>query len=169
MNGAAVAPDTTQPLIAWRAWKLLPHDLGVDVGPSFAHLRGHRLSSYAHFGSSPFWQPGEPIVASCPSSEHEGAAPAEGCSCGIWGFRTLRHLVGTPGAHPLRVLGEVSLWGKVIVTERGFRAQFAYPRKLIVPGANGGQVPRVTRELGSYRVPVESMPLPDIVKMAGLW
>lgn len=162
-------PDSTTPVIAWRAWRLLSHDLGVDVDSSFAHLRGYRISSYAHFGEDPFWQPGQALVASCPAREHEGEAPEEGCTCGVWGFRTLRQLLGTPGAHPLYVLGEVSLWGKVIVTERGFRAQFAYPRRLIVPQANGGTAPRIIRELGSYGVRVESMPLPDIVKMADLW
>jgi len=30
------------------------------------------------------------------------------------------------------VLGEVALWGRTVVHERGYRAQFAYPRRLLV-------------------------------------
>jgi hypothetical protein len=31
------------------------------------------------------------------------------------------------------VFGKVALWGRVVVHERGYRAQFAYPRTLLVP------------------------------------
>ena len=31
------------------------------------------------------------------------------------------------------VVGEVSLWGGVIPGSQGWRAQYAYPRKLLVP------------------------------------
>lgn len=33
------------------------------------------------------------------------------------------------------VIGTVSLWGKVIVTERGYRAQYAYPKELFIGAA----------------------------------
>jgi hypothetical protein len=33
-----------------------------------------------------------------------------------------------------QVVGTVSLWGQVIRASDGYRAQYAYPRRLVVPG-----------------------------------
>lgn len=41
-------------------------------------------------------------------------------------------MVATKGSRGPGVTGTVNLWGKVVLTEHGFRAQYAYPRELFV-------------------------------------
>src|SRR5919106_466508 len=60
-------------------------------------------------------------------------SPGEACRCGIYGARDLRAL----RSHPMfgfrfTVAGEGLLWGKVIRGELGYRAQYAYPKRLFV-------------------------------------
>jgi hypothetical protein len=57
-----------------------------------------------------------------------------------------------------RALGEVSLWGRVIECERGFRASLAYPRRLYLP-ADGlhRRRGRLVDDLEAYGVPVEPL------------
>jgi len=40
------------------------------------------------------------------------------------------HVLQAHDYHDIGVVGTVSLWGKVIETEHGFRAQYAYPKEL---------------------------------------
>jgi hypothetical protein len=40
-----------------------------------------------------------------------------------------------PPGRPI-ALGSVSLWGRILVRERGFRAQFAYPYELFLVGGD---------------------------------
>jgi hypothetical protein len=58
------------------------------------------------------------------------------------------------------VIGIVSLWGKVLEHEQGWRASHAYPRHLWLPilGPAGDRIPeweRIAVDLGDYGVPVE--------------
>jgi hypothetical protein len=53
---------------------------------------------------------------------------------GIHAFKTLSHLLEYAGSidkHSPHAIGTVSLWGQVIEFERGYTAEYAYPRKLI--------------------------------------
>jgi hypothetical protein len=80
------------------------------------------------------WTPGEPFAASC-GKGHAHAAPAAGCSCGVYALRDregLRsYLVGRDVPWVVgRVLGEVELWGEVVEGELGWRAAYAYPRRI---------------------------------------
>lgn len=80
------------------------------------------------------------MAATCncgPACLHE--APVSGCTCGYWAFKSLEGLLDVmrpvatlqPTVGP-DVIGTVWLWGKVVVTERGYRAQYAYPHELFV-------------------------------------
>ena len=54
------------------------------------------------------------------------------------------------------VYGEVSLWGRVIVHEHGYRAQFAYPRNLLVPRRYAGHRWDIVKDLRrAYGVEVD--------------
>lgn len=60
------------------------------------------------------------------------ASPYERCTCGIYAVDSieqlhLNYLHSTPD-----VVGTVSLWGRVIIAEHGYRAQYAYPVSLFV-------------------------------------
>ncbi len=73
-----------------------------------------------------------------------GACPDEGCSCGIYALddeQAVRSSYSKP------ILGEVYLWGKVIDGERGYRAQYAYPKSFKVSGKH-------VEALEAYGVPI---------------
>jgi len=55
------------------------------------------------------------------------------CTCGIYGSKDLDRLRRSQYWQFGGVHGEVNLWGSVVEHERGFRAQFAYPKTLHLP------------------------------------
>jgi hypothetical protein len=131
----------TEPIVGWRLWHVRRHD------------GEHRLESFTCQHVS--WPARRRFEARC--STHGGAAPAQGHECGIYAFRTrqlaedlLRRYTGVRQHYgrrfaelpPLRrgcpiALGRVSLWGRVLARENGFRAQFAYPYELLLIGGDG--------------------------------
>jgi len=107
-------PDYMEVITAWRAWK----------------VEGTRLNA---LGSTGVWEPLKAIEATCNNSFSSGGHPAPqmDCQCGIWAFKDLDRLVGALSTYSgIRILGKVSLWGRVMETENGFRAQYAYPAEL---------------------------------------
>lgn len=55
------------------------------------------------------------------------------------------------------VVGEVSLWGKVVLAKHGYRSEFAYPKRLIlVPGEDVSSAQRDELAV-DYGVPVSVM------------
>jgi hypothetical protein len=123
-------PDVVQVITAYRAWR---------TGRVGGQVRLFAL------GVNVVWEPRQQAEAECKlfgplaklafsSNEprrrnHE--APHFHCQCGIWGFKSLENLLSAlvPNYKP-SVIGKVSLWGRVIETENGFRAQYAYPEQL---------------------------------------
>ncbi len=87
------------------------------------------------------WKPGRPLAAVCHAAGTAAhGAPQAGCSCGIYGLREpdglRRYLVGRDGPEVVcRIVGEVTLWGAVLEGEAGWRAAYAYPRRLFVDDA----------------------------------
>jgi hypothetical protein len=134
----------------WRFWGVTPDD------------GAYRLES-------PFrtnlWLAGTPLVAEClgtdisfgaRSRKHD--APAASCRCGVYGgtFRGLRSFLrGTfvPPAEPV-VIGRVTLWGAVIDERSAWRAQYAYPDRLLVPTLLRS-ADRIAADLEAYGVPVD--------------
>ncbi len=83
--------------------------------------------------------------------ERHDPPPAEECSCGLY---AVSDPVSSPGGP---VYGEIKAWGRVIPGSRGFRAQYAYPTKLVLSNVDTGAAD--VRELGTllaknYKVPV---------------
>lgn len=133
-------PDYVQALTGWRAW-----DVRVKS-------RGLRLEA---LGSEVKWKPKQQMVAKCTlPGRRQHAAPAFDCTCGFWAFKTVDMLTaalnGSFGSE-IKVLGSVSLWGKIVETENGYRAQYAYPSELWL-------MSREHEELGMiYDVPVRCL------------
>jgi hypothetical protein len=84
------------------------------------------------------WLPGQAFKAICtrgnppPAEESGHESPADGCTCGVYAAKNLAHLrkigYADHGVH-----GEVYLWGKVVEHRFGYRAQYAYPKCLVLP------------------------------------
>jgi hypothetical protein len=111
-------------IVGWRTW-----DLSLDevAGP-----RLHPVGSGVDV-----WVPRQPLRARCAVAPflvffrppHE--APDPGCRCGIYAARSVEAFERPrPAWPPPPVVGTVSLWGRVVEHERGWRAAFAYPDRL---------------------------------------
>ena len=127
-------PDYISPIIGNRVWKW--ENTGLKS------LCGER------------WRPGQSLAARCRASAVVGPiacrveghdshdAPQVNCTCGIHAAKTLRHFGA--GYEQYGIHGEVYLWGTVIEHERGWRAQFAYPKTLFLPS---DLIPSDTKEM----------------------
>jgi hypothetical protein len=104
-------PDYVSPVVAYRAWLLGPRGL--------MSLNGE------------FWQPNQKLQAVCRRSVNHHTPPHGDCSCGIYAAKSFDQLRGI-GYAELGVRGEVYLWGTVVEHKLGWRAQFAYPKTLVV-------------------------------------
>ena len=116
-------PDFISPIAAYRAWQWNANGL--------RSLNGER------------WLPGQPLTASCRAdaissiaglskATHDPAdLPYFNCTCGVYAAKTIEHLHQC-GYKKFGIHGQVYLWGRVVEHERGWRAQFAYPRTFVV-------------------------------------
>ena len=159
-----IADPATEPIVGMRTWHLaaarpllLPAGAGVDR-----------------------WEPRVVQIARCGDSRllrllrgrHD--SPGEACRCGIHAHRCLQDFERgyVPAYPPPSVVGTVSLWGKVIEHERGWRAARAYPARLrlvcvlcawVEPGAGR---PEVIHTFDGHVAPLcwkheEGIELPD--------
>jgi hypothetical protein len=110
------APLMPGVLVGARAWQV------TDDGELLSPYRDDR------------WPAFERQVARCFPRLHADGAPAAGCTCGIYALNEVGvHLrAAFAGTY---VVGTVSLWGRVVRAASGYRAQYAYPRLLVVPGS----------------------------------
>jgi hypothetical protein len=129
------APDAIQPVVGWRCWRVL------DTRDGFV------LTSACN---ETHWPAGLALEAEC-SAERTHDPPDARCSCGIYAARgpelvlayfppvvSRAATIVTPailGYDTVIVVGLVSLWGRVVEGERGWRGRYAYPRELCVPSA----------------------------------
>jgi hypothetical protein len=129
----SAAPDYIEPIVGWRTW------LVVEEGEGF------RLRSVVY---DALWSPRTELVARClhrafPFPWRRRAKhvpPGRGCGCGVYAARepaeAASYLEGRTWADALnvhRVIGTVSLWGRVVECTRGWRASRAYPKAIYVP------------------------------------
>ena len=128
-------PDFTEPAVGWRTWAT-PVTL-----PKFG------VAPKLYSASQDYcWVPRQEGVATCRSCKNN--VPGEGCYCGFYAARNLEHLtqlgyerhgmfpalarMGFGPEQVVRIVGEASLWGKVIPAEQGWRASKSYPKVLYV-------------------------------------
>lgn len=128
-------PDSLTPITAWRAWALTQ-----DAGE-------YRLKA---LGQHSIWLPKKKIEATCAKGGTNHPAPHFSCECGVWCFKTLELLLPALEGYTVPILGNVSIWGRIIETDKGFRAQYAYPKELWLLDKNHEQIGYI------YGVPVRS-------------
>jgi hypothetical protein len=106
-------PDYFSPIVAYRTWQW--DNLG---------LRSLNEEQ---------WFPGQPLAASCRVSQagcHQ--PPSLTCTCGVYAAKNFDHLRSI-GYADYGIHGETYLWGTVVEHRLGYRAQFAYPKNLVLP------------------------------------
>lgn len=125
-------------ILVWRIWNV--NYIGPLVTSRAYSLRGQ-------YGIP--WYPGEIQKAACslvmplelvskPTSLHRiSDTPATHCRCGIYGYKN----ASVPQRFPLlttfmttarlEVIGIAEIWGKIIVAEYGYRAEYAQMRALV--------------------------------------
>jgi hypothetical protein len=94
------------------------------------------------------WPPRKPLVAECDRDPHSAFAR---CSCGIYATKSFEDLKKnsynwndtsipwlpawtSPTEELVWVVAEVKLWGEIRRGTIGYRAQYAYPKTVYVPG-----------------------------------
>jgi hypothetical protein len=137
------------PVVGWRIWRVVDGRLHAVVWGTPWEPRA-RFAARCEDRPSPFWQPDQ--------RPHEHAAPARECECGVYAFESrgeAERLASEKVDDDVIALGRVSLWGRVLEAERGYRGQYAYPYDLVVLGGSDTLV----RELRSrYAVDVDRAP-----------
>jgi hypothetical protein len=136
-------------LLGWRVWRIANGRLHAVVwGDEWPPQV--RLDARCEDAPSPFWEPGASAAAH--------PAPHWGCECGVYAFKHRKdaeHLAREKVGRDTLALGRVSLWGRVIESERGYRAAYAYPYDLELLGGTE-QLARALRQ--TYAVDVSLAP-----------
>jgi hypothetical protein len=110
----------------------------VKIPDLISPIVGHRVWRWDTNGLKSLngepWSPGKPLAARCRAGNvHDADEPPQAdCTCGVYAAKSLDHLHKI-GLDRYGVLGEVNLWGSVVEHELGYRAQFAYPKSLVLP------------------------------------
>ena len=123
----------TEPLLGWRVWGVKDVIREVDgVERTTPWLAG--------IGVNIHWPDQRPLEAICLRRDFplRHSSPQPDCTCGAWALKgqeraetMLAHMSGQPGYASHHVVGRVSLWGRIIESEHGWRAQYAYPYELV--------------------------------------
>lgn len=139
----------SEPVLGWRIWRVRDDRLCAVVwGTEWAPRE--RFEAACEDAPSPFW-----------ANERRPAphrAPGRACECGVYAFRDRADaelLAREKVDHDVIALGRVSLWGRVLVAERGYRGRYAYPYDLVLLG---GQEDLARRLRSLYAVDVECAP-----------
>lgn len=151
-----VLPDLIEPIYAWRIWQVQKINFGDNGGIDY------RLRAM-NFDSPGVWDSVQ--EAQCKRDTkyaHANArcakVPARFCSCGFYAKKNSELLIREfwydifwraeilRGFYAVAV-GRVSLWGKIVEHEDGYRAQFAWPRSIMIPWI----LPRIPITRGHYR------------------
>lgn len=118
-----------EPFLGWRAWNVVEED-----------SKELRLRSITY---QRIWMPEVAFEAICAPTlwsknrpKHKGISPNKDCGCGIHAVMSKNDSLvwqNFGDQSKLRVVGEVKLWGVVYKYTRGYLAQYAYPKSILVP------------------------------------
>lgn len=98
-------------------------------------------------GRRPVWRPGK-NTAKCSYSGLGHPAPYAGCTCGLYAMHT-----PSRGIYNVPVVGTIKAYGKVILHEEGFRAEYAEIEGLILHPVSDTPLLRKVLRL-FYQVPI---------------
>jgi hypothetical protein len=120
-------PDYISPVVGYRVWQW--DAVGLKSLNGELWVPGQRLSAVCRADT-------RGSITGLTKATHEPSElPSQKCTCGAYAAKTVEHIYKC-GYGRFGVQGEVYLWGRVVEHERGWRAEFAYPKTLIlVPAA----------------------------------
>ena len=149
------AIEHTDPLVGWRIWRIRRLDSLDDERPL-------RLAAAGRLGIPKFWEPQTANRAVCSNYRTRHEAPWPGCRCGIYGFKERERAERALHRYARDdlsgwALGRVSLWGRIVDSEHGWRAEYAYPYDLVVFTRNR-RIPRELRDVYAVDVSVAEAP-----------
>jgi len=143
-------PDLVEPLLGWRVWRVWTPAADSDSCPVFSSVildtswaPRRRVSAEHSFD----------LGSSC-----RGLLESD-CSCGVYAFKDAVEALGylirirdrLLGMSVDVALGTVSLWGRVVEYDRGYKAQYAYPQHFYIPA----RISRLLSQVSSaFGVPV---------------
>ena len=134
--------QTDEIIVGWRVWALSQAAGGTTNDKSGPLILKSTFMTNA-------WPPGKVMTACCGTRFLRHGLHA-------FSSRELTQEYMRAGLKPLRyVFGEVSLWGRVVIHEQGYRAALAYPKRLFVPTKYRGSRDYVNELRRSYGVEVE--------------
>jgi len=116
----------------------------VTVPDYIMPVVGYRVWSWDAIGlkslNGELWMPGQRLSAACrrlAGRAEDGLAvhdaPQTDCTCGVYAAKSLDCLRALGYMRYGSIYGELYLWGTVVEHQLGWRAQFAYPKKLVLP------------------------------------
>jgi hypothetical protein len=153
----SAAPDVYvgPAFVGWRSWRILPFE-------RLGEPESVRLCASGTRGIPKVWEPGQATRALCGKFKTTHEAPWPGCECGVYAYRTREaaeaHLESFRVGNKEGVLGwafgQVSLWGRIVECEHGWRSEQAYPYAIEVHAEP--HVAALVRRL--YGVDVEEHP-----------
>jgi len=119
----------------------------VTVPDYISPVVGHRVWQWDDVGlkslNGELWSAKQPLSAVCraatrnsisdlPRTAHDAAElPGLKCTCGVYAAKNIEHL-NRCGYSKFAVRGEVFMWGRMVEHERGWRAEFAYPKSMVL-------------------------------------
>jgi hypothetical protein len=111
-------PDYLEPLIGWRLWA------------------GYNTQGFLKaLVSDHYWVPSKPAESLCTHCKHPDL-PKMNNNSGFYSFKNVAELVKQTQdgrwIYNTQIVGQVYLWGRIVVCEFGYRSQFAYPKALLV-------------------------------------
>lgn len=120
-------PDYISPIVGYRVWRWNATGLkSLNGEPWNAHQPLSAVCRADARGS---------IAGLSNATHNPSELPYFSCTCGVYAAKTIEHLRQC-GYKRFGVHGEVYLWGKLVEHERGWRAEFAYPKTFVlVPSA----------------------------------
>lgn len=133
-------PLYIEPTLGWRAWNIY-----VDN-----RRNGRvRLQSITH---KLRWPPKIPFRARCLIKQNLNHQPPDKIhKCGIYAVKSeedaLKWLNYNRGSSVLRGFGEVKLWGNVLRYEKGYIAEYAYPKSVFIDHEFPDRFPYDAREI----------------------
>lgn len=133
---AAPAAPVTEAIVGYRGWSITTEGLLASA-------------------NGVLWPERVAFVASARGCSCGDVAPQFSCTCGVYAFKTFGDLMAEHSYSQMDVLGSVSLWGKVISHEIGYRARRAYPRTLYYEKHNEMQVKALAN---AYAIETSPMP-----------